>query len=118
MSFAIIFLLNLINLLAASPSMGSMPKENHPVTGYAEVEIDPERVQLYGITTEKVMVRDLAKTIRTVGIVEVDERRVFHVQTKLFAAFFPWLFLPTPPAPIMKLPVRFPEERDLFQLIY
>ena len=82
MSFAIIFLLNLINLLAASPSMGSMPKENHPVTGYAEVEIDPERVQLYGITTEKVMVRDLTKTIRTVGIVEVDERRVFHVQTK------------------------------------
>lgn len=82
MNFATVFLLSLSNLIAASSSMDNMSKEKNPMAGYAEVEIDPERVQLYGITTEKIIVRDLTKTIRTVGIVEVDERRIAYVQTK------------------------------------
>src|SRR3989337_1202391 len=44
--------------------------------------IDPRRVQFFGITTEPVIMRNLVKNIRTVGIVDVDERRIFHIQTK------------------------------------
>lgn len=82
MNFVVILLLCLTNFLVAGPSMESMSKEKNHITGYAEVEVDPERVQLYGITTEKVLIRDLTKTIRTVGVVEVDERRIAYVQTK------------------------------------
>ncbi len=52
------------------------------VPGYAMINIDPNRVQLLGITTEKVEMRDLTKTIRTVGIVEADERNIATIQTK------------------------------------
>ena len=62
--------------------MKNISDEKKAVPGYATVEIDPERVQLFGISTEKVTIRDLTKTVRTVGIVEVDERRVAYVQTK------------------------------------
>ncbi|MBI3900801.1 MAG: efflux RND transporter periplasmic adaptor subunit, partial [Chlamydiia bacterium] len=82
MKLTTVFLLSFSNLIAASSSMESMSKEKNHITGYAEVEVDPERIQLYGITTEKVVIRDLTKTIRTVGVVEVDERRIAHVQTK------------------------------------
>ncbi len=53
-----------------------------PPSGYAEVQIDPEKLQLFGVTTEKLHLRSLSKTIRTVGLVEVDERRIAYVQTK------------------------------------
>src|SRR3972149_9527176 len=82
MKLAMVFLLIFSNLIAASSSMDNMSKEKNHIAGYAEVDVDPERLQLYGITTEKVVVRDLSKTIRTVGIVAVDERRIAHVQTK------------------------------------
>ena len=52
------------------------------VPGYSPVEIAPERLQLYGVTSQLVEMRDLTKTIRTVGIVTVDERRVSNIQTK------------------------------------
>ena len=82
MKLTMVFLLSFSNLIAASSSMDNMPKEKNNITGYAEVNVDLERLQLYGITTEKVIVRELTKTIRTVGIVEVDERRISHIQTK------------------------------------
>ena len=50
--------------------------------GYAPVELDPGRVQAMGIKTERVGTRAFTRTLRTVGIVEVDETRVAHVQTK------------------------------------
>lgn len=46
------------------------------------VFIEPSRLQLYGVTTEIAMKRDLIRSIRTVGIVTVDERKVFKIQTK------------------------------------
>ncbi len=52
------------------------------VPGYSVVEIDPARIEMLGVTTEKVNIRDLKKTVRTVGIVQVDETRIAHVQTK------------------------------------
>lgn len=82
MKLATVLLLSFSNLIAVSPSMESLSKDKNHLAGYAEVEVDPERVQLYGIATEKVEIRDLTKTIRTVGIVEVDERRIAHIQTK------------------------------------
>ncbi|OGN70809.1 MAG: hypothetical protein A3I15_03300 [Chlamydiae bacterium RIFCSPLOWO2_02_FULL_49_12] len=69
-------------LSAVFHSMDGESKEKKHVAGYAEVDIDPERIQLFGITAEKVAVRDLTKIIRTVGLVEVDERNISHVQTK------------------------------------
>lgn len=53
-----------------------------PIPGRSDVTIRPERVQLLGIKSEVVAIRDLTKKIRTVGIVEVDETRISHVQTK------------------------------------
>ncbi len=47
------------------------------------INIEPSRLQMYGITTELAQVRDLVLSIRTVGIVAVDERKIFKVQTKM-----------------------------------
>ena len=56
--------------------------EEQSIPGYASVHIDPERVQLFDIKTDTVIVRSLTKIIRTVGTVEVDETRIAHIQTK------------------------------------
>ena len=81
MILATILLLSLTPQLADA-SMEGMSQSKKPVPGYAEVQIDPGKLQLFGITTEKLQIRDLSKTIRTVGLVEVDERRIANVQTK------------------------------------
>lgn len=47
------------------------------------IEIEPSRLQIYGITTEQAKVRDLVLSLRTVGIVAVDERKVSKIQTKM-----------------------------------
>lgn len=57
-------------------------KQQKGVPGYSSVTIDPERVQLLGITSEKIIFRHLKKDIRTVGIVDVDETKISHIQTK------------------------------------
>ena len=46
------------------------------------IEINPEKQQLIGIKTEEVVHRKLVKNIRTVGIVETDERKIAHVHVK------------------------------------
>lgn len=85
-------------------NLSSHTKHNHeagmsmhdvkPTTlpGHAVVHMDPERVQLLGVSTEKVLVRDLKKTIRTVGIVEIDETRKAVIQTK-FSGWIEKLFV-------------------------
>ena len=52
------------------------------VAGRAMVAISPERRQLLGVRSEPVTSRHLERTIRTVGRVAMDERRVHHVHTK------------------------------------
>ncbi|MGD8329625.1 MAG: efflux RND transporter periplasmic adaptor subunit [Acidobacteriota bacterium] len=47
------------------------------------VMISPERQQLIGLRTARVERRNLDQTIRTVGVVEYDERRVAHIHTKV-----------------------------------
>jgi multidrug efflux pump subunit AcrA (membrane-fusion protein) len=47
------------------------------------IRIDPGLVQRMGVRTASVERRDLARTIRAVGRVAYDERRVAHVHTKV-----------------------------------
>ena len=47
------------------------------------VMVSPEKQQMLGVKTEPATIRDLTHTIRTVGQVEVDERRLTHMHTKL-----------------------------------
>ncbi len=58
-----------------------------PVAGEAPaagvIRIDPAMVQNIGVRTATVERRDLARTLRTVGRVDYDERLVDHVHTKV-----------------------------------
>jgi Cu(I)/Ag(I) efflux system membrane fusion protein len=49
----------------------------------AEVVVPFERRQLTGVRVEAVVVRELTREIRTVGLVVADERRVRRIQTKI-----------------------------------
>ncbi len=53
------------------------------IEGHGVVEIDPEKQQLIGVVTAPVERRKLERTIRTVGLVTIDETRVSHVHTKV-----------------------------------
>ena len=52
------------------------------VAGYAEVQLDTENLERMGVVTQRIDYRDFTHTIRTVGVVAVDETRVSTVQTK------------------------------------
>jgi len=54
-----------------------------PLPDRAEVEVPPERRQMLGVRTAVVERRALAREIRSVGIVDTDERRVRKIQTKI-----------------------------------
>ena len=63
-------------------------KEERPVQGPEKpapgtVMLSPRKQQLIGVQTTTAQVRPLTYTIRTVGLVEVDERRLAHVHIKL-----------------------------------
>ncbi len=47
------------------------------------VRINPGLIQSMGVRTAPIVRRDLARTIRTVGRVDYDERRVSHVHSKV-----------------------------------
>lgn len=51
--------------------------------GQNTITISPERLQTIGVKFELVRPRSLEKIIRTVGRVEIDERRLAHVNIKL-----------------------------------
>lgn len=57
-------------------------KNHNGTPGYSVLNIDPERIQHLGVSLDKVIMRNLTKKIRTIGIVEVDERLIAHIQTK------------------------------------
>jgi Cu(I)/Ag(I) efflux system membrane fusion protein len=59
----------------AKPAAGEVP-------GRARVNLTPERRQLLGIRSEEIHHGPLTRTIRTVGRVAVDERRLHHIHTK------------------------------------
>jgi Cu(I)/Ag(I) efflux system membrane fusion protein len=63
---------------AAAASAGGGPV----IAGRAMVALSPERRQMLGVRSEAVVRRHLDLTIRTVGRVAMDERRIHHVHTK------------------------------------
>jgi Cu(I)/Ag(I) efflux system membrane fusion protein len=60
--------------------------------GYAPVTVDRGRQQLLGIQTATLSKQKLAKTIRTVGLVQTDETRTTHVHVK-FDGFIEELYV-------------------------
>lgn len=52
-------------------------------SGYAGVMLDPSRLAPIGLTTAKIAEREFLKTIRTVGVVALDETRTAHVHAKV-----------------------------------
>ena len=60
--------------------------------GYAPVTVDQGRQQLLGIQTATLSKQKLAKTIRTVGLVQTDETRTAHVHVK-FEGFIEELYV-------------------------
>jgi Cu(I)/Ag(I) efflux system membrane fusion protein len=60
-----------------TPKASAIPAQNKGVM------VSPEKQQMMGVKTEPATIRDLTHTIRTVGQVEVDERRLTHMHTKL-----------------------------------
>lgn len=75
------------------PSSQSQPTRTQPASIQPAVDIaapdrstftvDPVRQQLIGVQTETVGPRNLDRTIRTVGIIETDERRTAQIHTKV-----------------------------------
>lgn len=51
--------------------------------GYAPVTIDPARAEALGIHTAEVTEHDFERTLRTVGVVALDETRTSHVHAKV-----------------------------------
>jgi RND family efflux transporter MFP subunit len=62
------------------------------VNGYAPVKITQERLQMMGVTTEKARVMRLDQSIRTVGMITVDETRISHIHTK-FEGYIEQIFV-------------------------
>lgn len=56
--------------------------ETEEVTGNA-IKIDPTVVQNIGVKTEEVQKRKMRKVIRTVGKIEVDETKLYSINTKI-----------------------------------
>lgn len=49
---------------------------------YTGIQISPVKQQTIGVKTEEVVVRTLVRNIRTVGIIEADERKIARVSIK------------------------------------
>ncbi len=56
--------------------------ESKPVAGYSTISLSPERQQSIGVRIGKAEIRDLNKTIRTVGRVTFDETLLHQIHPK------------------------------------
>lgn len=83
MKSIIIYLFFSILFTGCSKSNHDTHKNSKKNEQSTSIDIEPSRLQIYGITTEPAQIRDLVRTIRTVGIVAVDERKIFKIQTKM-----------------------------------
>jgi membrane fusion protein, copper/silver efflux system len=65
--------------------VGTRPAPDDPSlpAGFAPVVLEPGQAQAMGLTTAIVEPRDFSRTIRTVGIVTVDETRTAHVHARV-----------------------------------
>ncbi|WP_255211254.1 efflux RND transporter periplasmic adaptor subunit, partial [Methylogaea oryzae] len=53
-----------------------------PAAAPGTVSLGPDKVQKLGVATALAELRDLARTVRAVGVVEADERRLYNVALK------------------------------------
>ncbi len=60
----------------------SRPESSGPPAGFISVEIDPRKRQMLGLKTVEVKREPFETSIRTVGRVTYDERRIHHVHTR------------------------------------
>lgn len=67
-------------MVAAEPTSSASPAPVHQAL--APVQISPERLQLIGVKMGEVRRQTLADRIRTVGTVEMDERRLAYVEVR------------------------------------
>jgi Cu(I)/Ag(I) efflux system membrane fusion protein len=63
--------------------MGASGHASAIPSGYAPVPLNPEATERLDLTTAVVDERDFTKTLRTVGVVSVDETRSSHVHPKV-----------------------------------
>ncbi|MEE9239124.1 MAG: efflux RND transporter periplasmic adaptor subunit, partial [Thermodesulfobacteriota bacterium] len=63
-------------------TMGVSTKNDNGGESKSTFTVSPNRQQLIGVKTEPVMIRTLDKEIRTVGMVTLDESKIYNVQTK------------------------------------
>ena len=70
-----------MKLIPIQGSAASAPADN-AVPGRGTVTLTTQRRQLLGVRSEEVKEGELARVVRTVGRVAVDERRLRHVHTK------------------------------------
>jgi len=75
-----------------SSSAAQSASELPPIPGYVPVRISPERGRVMGLTTAKATRIALEETIRTVGVVTIDETRLHHVHTR-FDGYIEELFV-------------------------
>jgi Cu(I)/Ag(I) efflux system membrane fusion protein len=66
-----------------NPQAPQSASEEEATEEAPQVEISPEQLQLIGVKTVKVALKSLQKVIRTVGRIEVDERKLATVNTKI-----------------------------------
>jgi Cu(I)/Ag(I) efflux system membrane fusion protein len=75
-----------MKLVPMAPSPG--PEATHaghesPASDHVAVTLSPERLRMLGVHSEPAVVAELDPSIRTVGRVAVDERRIHHIHTKI-----------------------------------
>jgi len=90
------------SIRSATPAKDSMGMDFVPmyedelaggaVAGRSMVSLSPERRRVLGLRSEPVRRAALARTIRTVGRVTADERRLHHIHTK-FEAYIEHLYV-------------------------
>jgi Cu(I)/Ag(I) efflux system membrane fusion protein len=83
--------MKLVPLYADEPSGGEAGATN-TVAGYSNVSLPPATRQLLGVKLGTAEVRNLSRSIRAVGHVAVDERRLAQVRTK-FDGFVEQLYV-------------------------
>lgn len=80
--------MKLVPMASASPGTDATPGASlgPPAGGPSDrvaVTLSPERLRMLGIHSEPAVVTELDPSIRTIGRVAVDERRIHHIHTKI-----------------------------------
>jgi Cu(I)/Ag(I) efflux system membrane fusion protein len=74
-----------MKLVPTKPSLPAAASPSAVAADRADVSLSPERRRMLGLRTSEVRRTRLARDIRTVGRMAVDERRLHHVHTKFEA---------------------------------